>query len=119
MSVLQLSFPGNGDCITSDSDESDDDATEAVGGGLKLTKQELALAIHDAKFTPPIYNIWKQQEKSSEVENPRGACQYAARADSATQGTRLKGDAAQRGELCVYAAPLERIAALKSASAQP
>lgn len=42
-----------------------DDDEEATGSKFKLTREQIATAEHATDFDPPLYNIWKQQEKSS------------------------------------------------------
>jgi hypothetical protein len=44
-----------------------DDADEAAGlhdGRHRLTKDQLQSATHEREFKPPLYNVWKQQEKT-------------------------------------------------------
>lgn len=48
---------------TPDSDEGDDEDSNSLGRH-KLTKEQLAHAEHAVDFQAPIYNVWKQQEKS-------------------------------------------------------
>ncbi len=43
---------------------SDQDAEDDSDSPFELSKAELAAADHATDFTPPIYNIWKQQEKT-------------------------------------------------------
>jgi hypothetical protein len=52
-------FTRNGNVAVSS--KSDDSTTEDT---FKLTKAQLAAAGHVADFEVPIYNVWKQQEKS-------------------------------------------------------
>jgi hypothetical protein len=50
-------------------DEDEDDDSNSLGV-YKLDKRLLIKANHmDDKFTPPIYNIWKQQERSNQVNH--------------------------------------------------
>ena len=49
---------------TPESDEDDEDEESNSLGRIKLTKEQLAHADHAIEFPPPIYNVWKQQEKS-------------------------------------------------------
>lgn len=65
--VIAKSFPGKDFAITDSPEPEDDEEDSAAGGGLQPSKSELAAAVHQSDFEPPIYNIWKQQEKSSSV----------------------------------------------------
>ncbi len=67
--VLSESFSQKETDNTPESD-GEDESTGATGGGLKATKVQLASANHESDFDPPIYNIWKQQTKTTGSDHP-------------------------------------------------
>ena len=65
VSAFCESFVRNGESAVSDkTDKTEADEENNNLGSYKLSKSQLADADHATEFTTPIYNIWKQQEKS-------------------------------------------------------
>ena len=58
----------NGDVTVSEQTDDSDDDTNSLGR-YKLERSQIAAAEHATDFEPPIYNVWKQQNRSAGVDH--------------------------------------------------